>query len=362
MSSLNSPSCDVVVIQKQTTLERYNKQDFIDYISKDSQNLQSLNYAHQTHVRNREVLLHALKKRGLSFDIYNLDELQQHKIKFFSTSVPESLGVRPKRKLVIALGGDGTLLHASHIVGGDTLLMGINSCPEHSVGHLCPIKPHYTEQALDAFLEGRITHSLVQRIKVTSLNNQKQILPLALNDILICHKHPAATSRYEMSLFNKGYNSSLNSSSSLDSNPSLDPNPSLGSSPSPSSNPCFSHTQSALNAVWSEKQLSSGVWISTALGSTAAIAAYGYPPQPETSKDILVAVRELYAALGQSVQRQKFSFDGDLQELHLFCRMRQGLVCVDGPDSSAWLSFGEGVSLTSGAEHELRIVLNFTLS
>ena len=42
--------------------------------------------------------------------------------------------------LVVTVGGDGTLLAASHDVGPDSALLGVNSSPNHSVGFFCAAK------------------------------------------------------------------------------------------------------------------------------------------------------------------------------------------------------------------------------
>ena len=39
--------------------------------------------------------------------------------------------------LVVTVGGDGTLLAASHLLGPETPVLGVNSAPEHSVGFFC---------------------------------------------------------------------------------------------------------------------------------------------------------------------------------------------------------------------------------
>lgn len=283
---------DVIVIQKQTALERYTNRDlnidFLDYLSQDNQGREKLNFAHDSHVKSRNILIHSLNKLNMSYVMLNLDELKQNKLNFFDEKLPHS-GLMPKQKLVISLGGDGTLLHASHHVGGDVELLGINSCPQHSVGHLCAIHPCHTLETLGQILiEKKRPSQLVKRLRVKLSNNTHNV-PLALNDILISHKHPAATSRYQISILNtEGH------------------------------------------VVQSEKQLSSGLWISTAAGSTAAIASYGLPAQALTSHKLLLACREPYAAKGENMQLNKFTVDGQTHSLSIFSRMRQGMICLDG--------------------------------
>ncbi len=74
-------------------------------------------------------------------------------------------------ELVIAVGGDGTLLAASHNVD-DVPILGVNSAPKHSVGFFCAA----TRKSVS--LNGRLRSKRV------------------LNEALYCHNSPAATSRY----------------------------------------------------------------------------------------------------------------------------------------------------------------------
>ena len=311
---------DVYIIQKQTTLERYTHSkfnvDFFDYLERDNQTTAPLQKAHDEHIKSRDILIKSLKKHSLSYKIYNLDELSENNICYFNDKCPQS-GLRPKKNLVISLGGDGTLLHASHHVGGDVCLLGINSCPKHSVGHMCPIIPKHIEKTIEFFVKNEFKIKNVRRLKLEA--SRKQSLPLALNDVLLCNRHPAATSRYQLSVFSLLQNIELQS----------------------------------------EKQLSSGLWVSTSAGSTAAISSYGFEKSDITSPDIHVAVREPYTPRNESLNMQKFNMNGEEKYLLFFSRMRQGLVCVDGPDSCAHLGFGDTVHISLPQECSIKLILDF---
>ncbi|BBH53585.1 NAD(+)/NADH kinase [Fluviispira sanaruensis] len=311
---------DVYIVQKQTTWERYTQRplnvDFFDYLERDGQTHQPLRFAHEEHIKSRKLLIDSLEKYQLSYKIYNLDEVAQNNICFFNEKCDQS-GLRPQKKLVISLGGDGTLLHASHHVGADIKLLGINSCPEHSVGHLCPIIPKYIEKAIECFVKNDYKTKAIRRLKLET--SHRQNLPLALNDILLCNRHPAATSRYQVSV-------------------------------------C---SENGLKEIESEKQLSSGLWVASAAGSTAAISAYGFKKSEITAKDIHVAVREPYNPRHEVLKMKKFSLNGDKNSLSFFSRMRQGLVCVDGPDFCTHLGFGDSVHISLPEECELQLILDF---
>ncbi|MCX7632690.1 MAG: hypothetical protein N2Z22_05090, partial [Turneriella sp.] len=73
------------------------------------------------HEKTLENLKTALTQLGLVATWFERNKLRQSLDRF---------------ALVISLGGDGTFIHTSHFVS-ETLLLGINSAPEHSVGHYC---------------------------------------------------------------------------------------------------------------------------------------------------------------------------------------------------------------------------------
>jgi NAD+ kinase len=306
---------DVVIVQKQTALERYTRRplnvDFLEYLERDGQSLEALKNAHNAHTNCRIALTQVLADLGLTFEIFNLDELCESSQTFFHPIDSQS-GIQPSKGLVISLGGDGTLLHASHYVGGDITLLGINSCPEHSVGHLCAGREETMKSQLEDFVHHKLLNIQVRRLSVKTSSHVQ--LPLALNDILFCNRHPAATSRYHLT------------------------------------------HKSNDQILLSEKQLSSGVWVSTPAGSTAAISSYGLDPLPLESSSFLCAVREHYHIPGSPRGLSRFQAEGSSDEIIIFSRMRQGLVCVDGPDSTTYLGFGETVHISSPLAGLLNLV------
>ena len=306
---------DVIIVQKQTALERYTRRpmnvDFYEYLQRAGQSLDDLIAAHEEHLASRTLLMRALAKASISYLILNLDELEEGGYQFFRPGDPNS-GIQTKLGAVVSLGGDGTLLHTAHFVGGDTVLLGVNSSPRFSVGHLCAAQSHQSELVAEILRSKTAQWQSVARLHVR-LSVGKQ-LPLALNDVLVCHQHPAATSRYRVSLWEDG------------------------------------------QEVFSEKHLSSGLWVATPAGSTAAVSAYVAKPLALGEKSFLVAARELYDHAGTGGHLRLKECKGDKHEIEIFMRMRQGLVCVDGPDAVAPLGFGETVRISMGRDADLRLV------
>uniref|UniRef100_A0A0D9XCQ6 NADH kinase n=1 Tax=Leersia perrieri TaxID=77586 RepID=A0A0D9XCQ6_9ORYZ len=111
--------------------------------------------------------------------------------------------------LVISVGGDGTLLRASHFLNSSIPVLGVNSDPtspdevdeltdefdaRRSTGHLCAATAANFEQILDATLDGSRQPSELSRISVKL--NGLQLPTYALNDILVSHPCPASVSRF----------------------------------------------------------------------------------------------------------------------------------------------------------------------
>ena len=154
--------------------------------------------------------------------------------------------------LVVTVGGDGTLLAASHRVGR-TPIVGVNSAPSHSVGFFCGVKKGHVHKALRQALEGKLRAVSLSRMSVHL--NGKVISTRVLNDALFCHRSPAATTRYILR---------------------------------------FGRVV--------EEQKSSGFWIGPAAGSTAAQRSGGGKILPLTSTDLQLVVREPYTPAGEKLK------------------------------------------------------------
>lgn len=136
----------------------------------------SLLFHHNIHMRNRDHIVDCLRRRGIETKIVNrfgyTDELIQW------------------ADLIITSGGDGTfLMTASKIKTADKVIIGVNSDPTRSVGHLClPMK--YSDQfegALDRILTGQFEWQYRQRIRVTIEGQNAFDDPIELHDQQLMH-------------------------------------------------------------------------------------------------------------------------------------------------------------------------------
>jgi NAD+ kinase len=187
--------------------------------------------------------------------------------------------------LVITIGGDGTLLAASHQIGDGVPLLGINSAPDHSIGFFCGGKQGNVLSTLRRAFDGRLPRSELTRMRVDL--NGKTLHARILNEALFCHSSPAATSRYILRVTRKD------------------------------------------GSYVEDDQRSSGMWIGPAAGSTAAQRSAGGKVLPLGSRRIQYVVREPYHPIGK---RSRFSV-GLLDEdgkLTLRSKIRDGRVFIDG--------------------------------
>lgn len=156
-----------------------------------------------------------------------------------TTATPELV---ESADLVLTVGGDGTLLTASHAVRS-TPVLGVNSAPKYSVGYFCAATADTLPELLGPALRGELEIAPLTRVRV-SIEGVEIPTP-ALNEVLFSHPSSAGTSRYVLT---------------------------VGSV--------------------SEPQLSSGVWVATAAGSTAAIRSAGGQAVPLSARDLQWLVRE----------------------------------------------------------------------
>lgn len=124
-------------------------------------------------------------------------------------------GVIQEKDLIIAIGGDGTVLNASSFLDDSIPILGVNSDPtkpeeqgvlnvrdeRRSRGALCAATATNVNKVLPMIIYGEISPGLRSRIQclVRSTHTETR-LPPALNDILVAHPIPAAVSRFRLTL------------------------------------------------------------------------------------------------------------------------------------------------------------------
>jgi NAD+ kinase len=218
-----------------------------------------------------------------------------------ATSIgPKSRDLRANRfDLVVTIGGDGTLLRASHKVV-DVPVLGINSAPDTSVGFFCGGRAGEVHATLARALEGNLRARRLARMTVTVAG--ERVSSRVLNDALVCHRSPAATSRYLLEL-----------------------------------------------GETVEEQKSSGFWIGPAAGSTAAQRSAGGRVLPLDSEALQLVVREPYQPRGGAYALTRALVPPG-ERLTVRSKMREGAIYLDGPDVVVRIGFGDVITFARSDE------------
>ena len=173
---------DVLVVYKRSSFEIYGASPDAavqEYMSSGSPDVDLMRLSRDAQARTLETVTRELGRRGVRVET------------LFRGDLRPILG----RDLVVAVGGDGTFLEVSHYVG-DTEILGVNSDPRGSTGFFCSATAEGFAATLDAL--DRLPRTRLHRVEVV---RDDVVLPeLVLNDILLAHANPAATTRYRLTV------------------------------------------------------------------------------------------------------------------------------------------------------------------
>jgi NAD+ kinase len=229
---------------------------------------------------------------------------------------PHHFRVEGPCDLVVTVGGDGTLLGASHGIGSDVPLLGVNSAPAHSIGFFCAARKGRVHQALADALDGTLERVTLTRMRVEL--NGHVLHDRVLNEALFCHSSPAATSRYILRL----------QAHERSTTPSV---------------------ATRTRVIAEEEYKSSGLWVGPAAGSTAAQRSAGGIVLPLDSPDLQYVIREPYRPHGEPLKMTMGLVIGD-QTLDVKSRMRQARVFLDGDHLVHDVTIGDVVTMRRSNE------------
>ena len=313
----SGPFKNVLVTVKQTPYEQYlqNKAQGIAPVALRWERLRNRFEAHKECVDNvRDIL----KRSGANFSVLSREEMHR--------------GSLMDIDLLVAVGGDGTILNAASFVDESIPVLGVNSDPtkpeergltnmkdeRRSTGALCATCATNIEEALPRVLSGDIPARLRSRIQCIVRSTYTETrLPPALNDILIAHPSPAAVSRFRLHV-NKGKVRS--------------------------SQECNARFKEEEQEEFSLNAWSSGIWICTSMGSTAAMASAGGFAMHRDSRNLQYMIREHLLEEGQHRENGH-----GIVEPHKMINIRwnsqYGCVYVDGSHMTHDLSLGDEVKM-----------------
>jgi NAD+ kinase len=207
--------------------------------------------------------------------------------------------------LVITVGGDGTVLEAGHFIR-DQILLGVNGVPTESTGALCHTRLENFLGTMIDVMTGKKKPIPVTRLQVRI--GKKTVAPLALNEVLFANRSPAGTSRYLLQI-----------------------------------------------GKHKEEQKSSGIWIATGAGSTAALKSAGGRVLPPSYPGMQYIVREPLIQRNKKYRLYKGILNKS-ESITLIPTTRQSAVFIDGNHIEIPVEYGERV-VVSAAGRPLKMVL-----
>jgi NAD+ kinase len=289
----------VAVVLKRSSWRKWVDEDKDPRVKRlleaDDDTVRRMRPSHREHVETVEEVRHALHDLKVNATYHD------HAASFL---------VEGRCDLVVTVGGDGTLLAASHGIGPGVPLLGVNSAPSHSVGFFCGARKGHVRSAVEEALSGSLRRAQLTRMRVE--RNGERLHERVLNEALFCHMSPAATSRYILRL-------------------------------------ARITGRQAGATVAHEEQKSSGVWIGPAAGSTAAQRSAGGKILPLSSRKLQFVVREPYRADGHALDVTLGLVDED-QALEIKSKMRSARVFLDGDHIIHDLTIGDVVTLRRSDE------------
>lgn len=374
----------ILVVIKQTAYEEYSQLKLRGQAPK-ALRWKRLESRYKTHKKCVTDLVKILRQHNINFSCVNRVELDRQHL--------------ADADLVVAVGGDGTVLSSAHFLDHGTIpLLGVNSDPismeetksvkkksdeRRSHGALCMCTSQNMHEKLPKVFYGGGNLTNRNRIQciVKSTFSETKLVP-ALNDILISHPSPAAVSRFRMGWLKPAMSvpetNSFQTSNKDPTNPLNTPEgekiakqdnsnllffPSSFSENGLRSNNYQRHTPSEqygtvtrfggipFDVTKSLNAWSSGMWICTSTGSTAAMHAAGGKDMELDSTDLQYLIREhmLEARAGQDVVDMNNKMVTDNEQLHIRWNSHKGRMYIDGSHLTHELDLGDEILINNKA-------------
>lgn len=244
---------------------------------------------------------HVVHEEALNAVVHALRQLSVE----FDLAYRADLKVTKRYHLVVSVGGDGTFLQAARSVTR-TPLLGVNSDPQRSEAVFCAATRRTFPRLMRLALKGRLPELRLCRLQVRL--NGRRLPQRALNDVLVVHDDPATMSRYRLRI-----------------------------------------------GAREETQKSSGLWVSTAAGSSSAVLAAGGVRLPWGAKRFQYRPREIYRGrLSRCRLRGGVLPPGTAVQVTWL--MRRGSAFVDGPHVKIPLRFADRLEIRLSLADPLRVL------
>ena len=294
----------ILVVYKKDAFQQYiqEQQDsnLIRLLQHEHPDALDMQRAHLVHEESMDAIVHTLRQLPVEFDL----------------AYRTGLKVTRPYHLVVSVGGDGTFLEAARSIGfsknglrrqARTIpLLGVNADPSRSEAVFCAATRHTFATLVCRALQGRLPEMRLYRLRFAL--NGKRLDHRALNDVLIVHDDPATMSRYRLQIGDR-----------------------------------------------EETQKSSGLWISTAAGSSSAIRAAGGDRLPWPAKRFQYRPRELYRGR-LSHNQLRGGMLSARTPLRVTWLMRRGSACIDGPHLKIPLQFADRLEIRLSLTDPIRVL------
>jgi NAD+ kinase len=285
----------VSVVVKQSSWRRWVDEEadprILALLDTDDETVRRMRASHVDHTETIEEVRAALDELGARASWYDR---------------PHDFCIEGRCDLVVTVGGDGTLLGASHGIGTGVPLLGVNSAPAHSVGFFCGAIKGEARPAIAAALAGTLPATALTRMSIDV--NGRRLFDRVLNECLFCHVSPAGTSRY-----------------------------------------LLRRLDAAGRSGAAEEHKSSGVWVGPPAGSTAAQQSAGGRVLPLSSRTLQYVVREAYRPHGEALALTSGLIE-EGEALAIKSKMRTACLFADGDHIVAEVTMGDIVEMRSSAE------------
>lgn len=258
----------VLIVPKKSTYQiqavEHKETNFLKLLEEGHQSVTRVKVAHEEHMDTLDHLHRILDERGIEHkDVVRAD--LEGRIRDVD--------------LVISVGGDGTFLDASHHVDSVPLL-GINSSSSSSFGHFCLAGRKNLELVLTDIENDAI--ETIKLLRLELLLNGTLLPDLVLNEVLVAHSNPAATSRFILHIRNQ-----------------------------------------------IEEQRSSGIWVGTASGSTGSLRSAGGTVLPIDDQRYQFVVREACMRPNEKWDLTRGILDRT-EQIKVISQTRTGTLFIDG--------------------------------
>jgi NAD+ kinase len=265
----------VIVVLKRSTYDQLQLSGGFEGLSPSS--IRRARAVHLRHLKSVNTVLETLQTEGFRITLVEGPE--------------KGFKVPMTTKMVITVGGDGTLLSASHKVPSGIPILGVNSDPKTSRGYLCAA---HAGDVKGVLLDKNFKSSIKKVTRLEVILDGQTLSRRVLNEALFSHACPAAQTKF---------------------------------------------------ILGKQRYGCSGLWVGTGAGSTGAMMSAGGVDFPPECRELQAIIREPYHAKEEPVNR---FLNG--KRFKLISKISDGVLYLDGPFLKFPVSYQQRVDFVISTE------------